>query len=79
MVDMHASPTGYAGYILLSIQVLLGYILLGALITRFSVMFNADGPAQKLNITIPSYKQYWFMLKNDIKGLGQLIKNRFRR
>ena len=44
--DMHAADN-VAGYFLLTLQVLLGYILLGALVTRFAVLFQAEGPAGK--------------------------------
>jgi len=30
---------------LLAVQVVLGYVLLGALVTRFAVLFTAGGPA----------------------------------
>lgn len=45
--DMYADKQSIAGHILLSLQVLLGYVLLGALITRFAVLFTAGGPAGK--------------------------------
>jgi len=50
--DMYANATrlGYrfwAGHLLLMLQVILGYILLGALVTRFAVLFTAGGPAGK--------------------------------
>jgi hypothetical protein len=35
------------GHLLLVIQVTLGYVLLGALVTRFAVLFSAGGPAGK--------------------------------
>ena len=35
------------GHILLTFQVILGYVLLGALVTRFAVLFTAGGPAGK--------------------------------
>lgn len=35
------------GHLLLMIQVILGYVLLGALVTRFAVLFTAGGPAGK--------------------------------
>ena len=35
------------GHLLLVIQVTLGYVLLGALVTRFAVLFTAGGPAGK--------------------------------
>ncbi|MBN2377851.1 MAG: pentapeptide repeat-containing protein [Sedimentisphaerales bacterium] len=47
--DMHANTeTGrgfeIAGYCLLTLQVLLGYVLLGALVTRLNILFTAGGP-----------------------------------
>ena len=45
--DMYAHPQSIAGHFLLMFQVLLGYVLLGALITRFAVLFTAGGPAGK--------------------------------
>lgn len=43
--DMHANSQNIWGHILLTIQVILGYVLLGALVTRFAVLFTAGGPA----------------------------------
>ena len=43
--DMYANAQSIWGHILLAIQVILGYVLLGALITRFAVLFTAGGPA----------------------------------
>jgi len=48
--DMHVNAQNYswgwwAGHLLLSLQVLLGYILLGALITRFAILFTTGAPA----------------------------------
>jgi len=45
--DMHANPESIWGHVLLTIQVILGYVLLGALVTRFAVLFTAGGPAGK--------------------------------
>jgi len=45
--DMYAYAQSIWGHILLTIQVILGYVLLGALITRFAVLFTAGGPAGK--------------------------------
>lgn len=49
--DMHANPHnfwwGWFGYLLLMVQVILGYVLLAALVTRFAVLFTAGGPAGK--------------------------------
>ncbi len=43
--DMHANCQSFWGHVLLTLQVLLGYVLLGALVTRFAVLFTAGGPA----------------------------------
>ncbi|MBN2584576.1 MAG: pentapeptide repeat-containing protein [Planctomycetes bacterium] len=45
--DMFANESSIPGHILLAIQVLLGYIMLGALVTHLAVLFTADGPANK--------------------------------
>ncbi len=45
--DMYANAHSVWGHILLSVQVILGYVLLGALVTRFAVLFMAGGPAGK--------------------------------
>lgn len=50
--DMCAHECSAAGYVILIAQVLLGYFLLGALITRLGVMFTASGPIAR-NGTMP--------------------------
>ena len=49
--DMYANTKsylwGWAGHLLLIVQVILGYVLLGALVTRFAVLFTAGGPARE--------------------------------
>jgi Pentapeptide repeats (8 copies)/Ion channel len=45
--DMYAQANSYLGHILLTIQVLLGYVLLGALVTRFAILFTSSGPEKK--------------------------------
>ena len=50
--DIHARADcwwGVVGQIVLMRQVILGYVLLGALVTRFAVMFSGSGPAAKLS------------------------------
>jgi hypothetical protein len=42
--DMCANPHSVWGHVVLSLQVILGYVLLGALVTRFAVLFTAGGP-----------------------------------
>jgi len=44
---MFANAQSIWGHILLTFQVILGYVLLGALITRFAVLFTAGGPADR--------------------------------
>jgi hypothetical protein len=45
--DMYANKGSIAGHVFLILQVILGYVLLGALVTRFAVLFTAGGPAGK--------------------------------
>ncbi len=42
--DIAANPDSWQGQILLMLQVLLGYVLLGAIISRFAILFTAEGP-----------------------------------
>jgi hypothetical protein len=44
--DLHAAPQSIAGHGLLTFQVLLGYVILGALVTRFSILFQSLGEEQ---------------------------------
>ncbi len=43
--DVYAAPNSVLGQFLLSFQVVLGYVLLGMLLTRFAVLFTAGGPS----------------------------------
>ena len=45
--DIVANPACWQGEALVVIQVILGYVLLGALVTRFTVLFTAGGPSGK--------------------------------
>lgn len=45
--DIAANPDSWQGQVLLMVQVIFGYVLLGALVTRFAVLFTAGGPAGK--------------------------------
>jgi uncharacterized protein YjbI with pentapeptide repeats len=45
--DIAANPDSWQGQVLLMVQVILGHVLLGALVTRFAVLFTAGGPAGK--------------------------------
>jgi len=42
--DMYAKSQSFYGYLFLMVQVILGYVVLGALITRFAILFTAEGP-----------------------------------
>jgi uncharacterized protein YjbI with pentapeptide repeats len=46
--DIYAAPASWQGHIVLIVQVLLGYVLLGALITRFGIMFTSKTPCPKV-------------------------------
>jgi len=48
--DMYARAQSICGHILLSLQVILGYVLLGALVTRFAVLFTAGSPAGEFTV-----------------------------
>jgi len=47
--DMYARAWSWPGHLLLMLQVLLGYVLLAALVTRFAVLFTAGGPAGRFS------------------------------
>ncbi len=44
---MYAKAQSFFGHLLLMLQILSGYALLGALVARFVVLFRAGGPAGK--------------------------------
>ena len=43
--DIQANPASTIGYVMVVAQVILGYVLLGALITRLGILFTAGGPS----------------------------------
>jgi hypothetical protein len=45
--DINPNDKSIAGHILLAVQVVLGYVLLGALVARLAVLFTGEGPAGK--------------------------------
>ncbi len=47
--DLAANPLSWWGHALLMLQVILGYVLLGALVCRLAVLFQSDGPAEKFS------------------------------
>ena len=56
--DMHAEKGSILGHVLLTLQVILGYVMLGALVTRFAVMFTGGGPAGKFAPTPKQPQMY---------------------
>ena len=64
--DMYANPESWAGHILLMFQVILGYVLLGALVTRFAVLFTAGGPAGKFIGEKPWYVKFWELMNKPL-------------
>ena len=63
--DMHANCRSLLGHLLLTIQVILGYVLLGALVTRLAVLFTADGPAGSYTPMDKETKELLAKLKED--------------
>jgi hypothetical protein len=63
--DIHANPKSPLGHGLLMLQVIIGYVILGALVTRLSILFNSDGPsadfaeADSKKNWIGRLKDYW--------------------
>jgi pentapeptide repeat protein/ion channel len=47
--DMHANPLSLVGHATLAFQVILGYVLLGALICRLGILFQGHGPPVKFS------------------------------
>ena len=73
--DMHAHPESWLGYPVLMAQVLLGYGLLGALVTRFAVMFTAGGPAETYRPIPSGGKAYRRMVYPELpKPVGKLYR-----
>jgi len=63
--DMHANCQSFLGHLLLTIQVILGYVLLGAMVTRLAVLFTADGPEGKFTLMSEETKQLLEKLKKE--------------
>jgi hypothetical protein len=45
--DVHVNPQSLWGHMLVGVQVLLGYVILGAVVTRLGVLFTGSGPSAK--------------------------------
>ncbi len=65
--DMHANCRSFVGHLLPTIQVILGYVLLGALVTRLAVLFTSDGPAGSFTPMDKETKELLAKLKEDKK------------
>ena len=66
--DIAANPDSRTGQVLLMIQVILGYVLLGALVTRFAVLFQAGGPSGKLKSMSKKTKKLLVEIGEKRKG-----------
>jgi len=74
--DMHANCRSFLGHLLLTIQVILGYVLLGALVTRLAVLFTSDGPAGSFT---PMDKETKKLLAKKIRKMrGDIIASSIR-
>ena len=63
--DIAANPDSWPGQVVLMIQVILGYVLLGALVTRLAVLFTSDGPAGSFTSMNKETKELLAKLKED--------------
>lgn len=63
--DIAANPDSWPGQVVLMVQVILGYVLLGALVTRLAVLFTSDGPAGKFTPMTKETKKFLAKLKED--------------
>ena len=54
--NVHDLLRGSFGHVLLTFNVLFGYIFLGALVTRFGILFTGGGPIS--NLTDESKKKF---------------------
>jgi hypothetical protein len=67
--DMYAAPDSLAGHLILGLQVLLGYVLLAALVTRFAVLFQAGGPAGRFT----DEKTIWERIKDTLLAVRRKL------
>ncbi len=63
--DIAANPDSWPGQLILMVQVIFGYVLLGALVTRLAVLFTADGPAGSFTPMDKKTKELLVKLKKD--------------
>jgi len=63
--DIAANPDSWVGQVLLMVQVIFGYVLLGALVTRLAILFTTGGPAGQFTSMNKETKQLLAKLKKD--------------
>ena len=63
--DIAANPDSWLGQVVLMVQVILGYVLLGAMVTRLAVLFTSDGPASSFTPMDKETKELLAKLKED--------------
>ena len=74
--DMYARPDSLAGHVVLAVQVLIGYMLLAALVTRFAVLFQAGGPAGRFD---DERRSTWGRIRRTLRVDAMLIRRWLRR
>ncbi len=67
--DLHANSHIAVGQTLLMAQVLLGYVMLGAMVTRFAILFSAGRPADSF---LPDPDAWW---RRTTRGLERLKRD----
>ncbi len=75
--DIAADPESPLGQTLLMVQVIMGYVLLGALITRFAVLFTAGGPSARF--VKRTFKEWCKDKKEDFKKSLRAIEEDLER
>lgn len=74
--DIHANPQSPVGQGVLMSQVLLGYLLLGAVITRLAVLFSSDGPALGFYRERSFWRRMFIRVKHAWRGFGRRFGRR---
>jgi len=63
--DIAANPDSWPGQVVLMVQVILGYVLLGAIVTRLAVLFTSDGPSGSFTTMDKKTKELLAKLEED--------------
>jgi len=67
--DMHAHPSSFLGHVLIPLQVVLGYVLLGALVTRLGTLFTGTGPCEDMELSQTDWQHFRKMLRADLSAV----------